>query len=88
MAVPREEHLTQARVLALLGMVNAAIGAWYYLRVITVMYLRNSLHTLQARLTLPALATLTICVVLTIGLSVPPGAQWLIQVARDAARVP
>ena len=34
---------------------------------------------------MPAVATLAICGVLTVGLSVPPGAQWLLQAARDAA---
>jgi NADH-quinone oxidoreductase subunit N len=87
MAVPRPEHVTQARVLAILGMINAAIGGWYYLRIVAVMYLRNPLRTLQGRWTVPAVATLAICGVLTIGLSVPPGAQWLLQAARDAAGV-
>jgi NADH-quinone oxidoreductase subunit N len=87
LAVPRPEHVTQARVLAVLGMINAAIGGWYYLRIIAVMYLRNPLRTLRGRWTVPAVATLAICGVLTIGLSVPPGAQWLLQAARDAAGV-
>jgi NADH-quinone oxidoreductase subunit N len=87
MAVPRPEHVMQARVLALVGMLNAAIGCWYYLRIVGVMYLRNPLRTLRGRWTVPAVATLAICGVLTIGLSVPPGAQWLMQAARDAAGV-
>jgi NADH-quinone oxidoreductase subunit N len=85
MAVPSAEHVTQARVLAILGMVNAAIGGWYYLRIIAVMYLRNPLRSVIGRRTVPALATLAICGILTIGLSVPPGAQWLIAAARSAA---
>jgi len=68
-------------------MINAAIGGWYYLRIVAVMYLRNPLRVLAGRPTIPALATLAICGVLTIGLSVPPGATWLIQAARDAAGV-
>jgi NADH-quinone oxidoreductase subunit N len=87
MAVPQPEHITQARVLAILGMTNAAIGAWYYLRIVAVMYLRNPLRTLRGRWTVPAVATLAICGVLTVGLSLPPGAQWLLQAARDAAGV-
>ena len=88
MAVPREEYVTQARVLAFLGMINAAIGAWYYLRSVGVMYLRNPLRTLRVRWAVPALGALAICGILTVGLSVPPGAQWLLQAAREAARVP
>ena len=79
------EHVTQARVLAILGMVNAAIGGWYYLRLIAVMYLRNPLRSVVGRWSLPALGTLAICAVLTVGLSVPPGVYWLMQAARDAA---
>jgi NADH-quinone oxidoreductase subunit N len=85
MAVPSADHVTQARVLALLAMVNAAIGGWYYLRIVAVMYLRNPLRPLTGRRTVPGLLTVGICVVLTVGLSVPPGAQWLLQAARDAA---
>jgi len=86
MAVPAP-HAGHARVLAILGMINAAIGGWYYLRIVAVMYLRNPLRTLAGRRTVPALATLGLCAVLTVGLSVPPGAQWLLQAARDAAGV-
>jgi len=50
MSVPAE-HVTQARVLAIVGMLNAAIGGWYYLRIIAVMYLRSPLRTLFARKT-------------------------------------
>jgi NADH-quinone oxidoreductase subunit N len=87
MAVPLPEYATQARVLAILGMINAAIGGWYYLRIIAVMYLRNSLRPIVARGGAAAMATLAICATLTIGLSVPPAASWLMQVAREAAGV-
>src|SRR5262249_9407754 len=87
LAVPSPEHVTQARVLAVLAAINAAIGGWYYLRVIAVMYLRNPLRPLTGRQTVPGLITVVICVVLTVGLSVPPGAQWLLQATRGAAGV-
>jgi NADH-quinone oxidoreductase subunit N len=80
-------HVGHARVLAILGMINAAIGGWYYLRIVAVMYLRNPLRTLVGRPTLPALATVGLCAVLTIGLSLPPAANWLMQAAREAAGV-
>jgi NADH-quinone oxidoreductase subunit N len=80
-------HVGHARVLAILGMVNAAIGGWYYLRIVAVMYLRNPLRTLIGRPTLPALATVGLCAVLTVGLSLPPAANWLLQAAREAAGV-
>jgi NADH-quinone oxidoreductase subunit N len=87
MAVTSPQHSTQARVLAVLAMLNAAIGGWYYLRIVAVMYLRNPLRALPARRTAPALAAVTICALLTIGLSVGPGAEWLLQAAREAAGV-
>jgi NADH-quinone oxidoreductase subunit N len=37
----------QYRILAVLMAINAAIGAWYYLRIIGVMYLRQPLHPLE-----------------------------------------
>jgi NADH-quinone oxidoreductase subunit N len=60
------------RVLALIGVVNAAIGAWYYLRVAAVMYLRNPLRPIEARRSWPVLAAVAVCAVLTLGLGVYP----------------
>src|SRR5262249_23655010 len=73
-------------VLALIGVINAAIGGWYYLRLIAVMYLRQPLHPLTPRANLPGLATLILCAVLTVGLSVPPGSTWLLHFIREAAQ--
>jgi NADH-quinone oxidoreductase subunit N len=73
------------RVLAFLGVLNAAIGAWYYLRIVAVMYLRTTAHPLTPAPRLAGILTLWLCAILTIGLSVPPGAEWLLQVARNAA---
>jgi NADH-quinone oxidoreductase subunit N len=87
LAVPSPEHVTQARVLAILAAINAAIGGWYYLRIVAVMYLRNPLQPLTGRRTVPGLITVVICLVLTVGLSVPPGAYWLLQATREAAGV-
>ena len=85
MAVPSAAHTGLFRTLALIGVVNAAIGAWYYLRIIAVMYLRTPVRPLEKRGAWPALATLWICGVLTLGLSIPPGAQWLVEATRRAA---
>ncbi len=68
-------------------MLSAAIGGWYYLRIVAVMYLRNPLRSPVGRKTVPAVAVLVICVVLTVGLSIQPGASWLMKAARDAAGV-
>jgi NADH-quinone oxidoreductase subunit N len=72
------------RLLALIGVLNAAIGAWYYLRIIAVMYLRTSIRPLTNRLAAPGLATLWLCAILTIGLSFPPGSDWLMRAVRQA----
>jgi NADH-quinone oxidoreductase subunit N len=85
MSVPSPAHTGLFRTLALIGVLNAAIGAWYYLRIIAVMYLRTSVRPIEKRGAWPALATLWICGILTLGLSIPPGAQWLVEATRRAA---
>jgi NADH-quinone oxidoreductase subunit N len=72
------------RILALIGVLNAAIGAWYYLRIVAVMYLRNPLRPAEGRRRPAALAAIAICAVLTIALGVPPLLGALIGSARDA----
>ena len=67
-----------------MGVLNAAIGAWYYLRIITVMYLRQPVKPVSGPRTWAGLATLWVCLVLTVGLSFNPGAGWLMAAARDA----
>jgi NADH-quinone oxidoreductase subunit N len=89
MAIPTADPSMRLMVvafllLAFLGIVNAAIGAWYYLRVVAVMYLRTSLHPIPGRFCPAGLAVLGICALLTVGLSIPPGASWLMQAARKA----
>jgi NADH-quinone oxidoreductase subunit N len=64
--------------LAVIGMLSAAVGAWYYLRIITVMYLRTAVKPIETRGTLPAFVALVVCVALTLALSVPPAASWLL----------
>jgi NADH-quinone oxidoreductase subunit N len=84
MSVPSEAHAELFRWLAVIGVLNAAVGAWYYLRIIAVMYLRTPVRPLEKRGAWPGLATLWICGLLTLGLSIPPGAQWLVGAARQA----
>jgi NADH-quinone oxidoreductase subunit N len=69
-------------LLAVVGMLNAAIGAWYYLRIITAVHLRTAVRPVVTRGTLGGWLALTACVVLTVGLSVPPGANWLLGATR------
>src|SRR6185295_18862618 len=87
LAVPRDAYGAYTpyyNVLALVGMINAAIGGWYYLRIIAVMYLRSPIRPLPRRASWSGLATLWVCAALTVGLSVPPGATWLLQLTRQA----
>jgi NADH-quinone oxidoreductase subunit N len=70
-------------LLALLGVLNAAVGAWYYLRIITVMYLRSAVKPVETPRASPGLFALIGCVVLTLGLAIPPGANWMLGAVRQ-----
>jgi NADH-quinone oxidoreductase subunit N len=79
--------LEQARlfhILALIGVLNAAVGAWYYLRIVAVMYLRNPLRPAEGRRRPAALTAIAVCAVLTIALGVPPLLEVLVGTAREA----
>jgi NADH-quinone oxidoreductase subunit N len=84
MAVPpRPEHPWLFRILALIAAINAAIGAWYYLRVLSVMYLRNPIKPLENARSWPGLATLWICALATLLLGLYPNP--LLRLTRSAA---
>jgi NADH-quinone oxidoreductase subunit N len=85
MAVGSPKHAVLFRVLAFLGILNAAIGAWYYLRIVAVMYLRTSVRPILKRRAWPGLVAMWLCALLTLGLGVNPGARWLLDAARRAA---
>lgn len=59
-------------ILALIGALNAAFAAWYYLRVVTVMYLRNPIRPLENRRVVPGLVGLVACAIMTLGFGVAP----------------
>jgi NADH-quinone oxidoreductase subunit N len=75
-------------VLALLGFINAAIGGWYYLRIIAVMYLRTAVKPVATAGTAPGMLALGVCVALTILVGIPPGSNLVLDAARRAAPVP
>jgi NADH-quinone oxidoreductase subunit N len=58
--------------LAVIGALNAAIGAYYYLRIIAAMYLRDAIKPLRPVTNYPAIVAIAVCVVLTIALGVYP----------------
>lgn len=61
--------------LAILLAANAAIGAWYYLRIVGVMYLHPAARPVEGRAEAPALVGTIFCTVATVGLFFTP--QWL-----------
>jgi NADH-quinone oxidoreductase subunit N len=54
------------RILAFVGALNAAVGGWYYLRVLAVMFLRTPVKALAPSRARAASAAVLICVVLTL----------------------
>ncbi|MCS7045203.1 MAG: NADH-quinone oxidoreductase subunit N [Gemmataceae bacterium] len=76
------EHAYLFTVLAVIGMVNAAIGAWYYLRLVAVMYLRQALAPPVPLRNVAALLAIAACAALTVALAVPPGSTWYLHLVR------
>ncbi len=72
------------RVLAIVMAVTAAIGAWYYLRVIGVIYLRQSVKPLHPRMQPAAFIVIAACGVLTLISFVVP--NWFLNPAREATK--
>jgi NADH-quinone oxidoreductase subunit N len=66
------ERATQFYWLAGVGAINAAIGGWYYLRILAKMYLHSSVRPLERAPSWPALMALWVCAFLTIFLGVYP----------------
>lgn len=70
-------------LLAVVGALNAAIGAYYYLRIVAAMYLRTAIRPLPAKFSLPVAATVAVCAALTLGMGVFP--LPFVNAARSAA---
>ena len=67
-----------------IGGINAAIAAFYYLRIIITIYLRQSLGRLHPEGGTPALASITVCALLTLIIGMVP--NTMIQRTGDTAR--
>jgi NADH-quinone oxidoreductase subunit N len=79
------EHLFW--VLALIGALNAAIGAYYYLRIASVMYLRGAIHPIDQPHCLAGRLAIAICLIATLGFGIYPAPlQRLAQSAATAAQ--
>jgi NADH-quinone oxidoreductase subunit N len=74
------------RILALIGAINAAIGAWFYLRIAVVMYLREPARRLGAIRSVPALGAVLACAVVTLAFGIYP--EPLAKQAREATPRP
>jgi NADH-quinone oxidoreductase subunit N len=71
-AVQARELVWWFRGLALLAMLNAAVGAWYYLRIIAVMYLREPAETTARPRAWPVLTAIWACALITLGVGIYP----------------
>jgi NADH-quinone oxidoreductase subunit N len=74
------------QVMAVAAAVNAAIGAYYYLRVVGVMYLRTPLRPLVGSRAVPTLLASVVLAGATLFYGLYP--QPLVKAARNAAPVP
>lgn len=74
------------RILAIVMAVTAAIGAWYYLRIIGVIYLRQSVKPLYPPVQPVAFLVIVACGVLTLAGFVAP--NWFMKPAIDATKAP
>lgn len=75
-------------VLAIIAALNAAIGAYYYLRIIGVMYLRSAVHPQSASRCIAGWAVLVACAIFTIGFGVFPASMQEFTQAVAAAASP
>ena len=74
------------RWLALIGVLNSAVGAWYYLRIVARMYLHTPVQPLPNRRGVPALLAIWLCAAVTVWAGVYP--EQLKQQASNAAPAP
>jgi NADH-quinone oxidoreductase subunit N len=63
--------------------INAAIGAWYYLRLIGLMYLHAPRVEGRRTADVPAFIAVSLCAAVTVGLFVMP--QWIWQAIQRVA---
>ncbi len=69
-------HSTEGRTLAICLAINAAIAAWYYLRLIGVMYLQPSRDDTRRATGVPAFVGVSFCAVASIALFFAPDWLW------------
>jgi NADH-quinone oxidoreductase subunit N len=79
------EQASLFNLLLVIAVVNAAMGGWYYMRLIVAMYLRESPKPTAAGKPRPVLVAVGACVVATLLFGVYP--KPLLDAARKAARI-
>ena len=74
--------------LAVVGAVNSAVGAWYYLRILAKMYLQTAARPIPVRRGWPALGALWVCAAVTLVLGFYPAllVERVSPIAGPAAR--
>jgi NADH-quinone oxidoreductase subunit N len=71
--------------LTIIGVLNSGIGAYYYLRIIVVMYMRESRKEVPvSRVPFSLSVALAVCIAATLGLGLFPG--YVLQYAQDSAQ--
>jgi NADH-quinone oxidoreductase subunit N len=71
------------QLLVILAVLNAAIGAYYYLRIVVKMYLQVPIEKIESRPAWPAIAAVAVCSVLSFVFGVAP--DVLNRATREAA---
>jgi NADH-quinone oxidoreductase subunit N len=75
------------RWLAVIAVLNSAVGAYYYLRILAKMYLQTSVRPLERPRAWPGLATLWLCAAVTVLFGIFPN-LLLRETSRAAAMPP
>ncbi|HLN30359.1 MAG TPA: NADH-quinone oxidoreductase subunit N [Gemmataceae bacterium] len=87
-ATPPLEHPWLFRILATVGVLNAAVAAWYYLRIIAVMYLRDPIRPLARPRSWPGLACVWFCALVTLAFGVVPNPLAQFTLKATSAKAP
>lgn len=80
----RGERAFLFRCLAVIAALNAAVGGWYYLRILARMFLHNAVKPLPRPHAWPGLVAIWLCAVLTLVPGLYPA--WLLRCAERATR--
>jgi NADH-quinone oxidoreductase subunit N len=85
-AVPEGEDARLLQWLALIGVLNSAIGAYYYLRIVVIMYLRPATTPIDARPAWPTLLAVGTSALLSLAVGLyPPPVSRATRAAAEAA---